>query len=151
MLSSWVTSLREEHYSVGLSGLQEEFHLDAGKFDDVVVLERVGRGADLLAVDGGALLAFDVGDEIALRPAGEDSHLHTRLAERGERLGELELLARVAARQELDRAERLTALRHPGHGLGSSGRRAGLPGLRILVGDAGRRRACRGRLHCGLA
>src|ERR671939_1769839 len=74
--------------SVGLSGLQEEFHLDAGQFDDVVVLERVGRGADLLAVDRGALVAFDVGDEITLRPASEDRHLHAGLPERGEGLSE---------------------------------------------------------------
>src|SRR5919108_43287 len=88
--------------SVGLSGLQEEFHLDAGQFDDVVVLERVGRGADFLAVDRGPLVAFHMGDEIALRPPGEHRHLHAGFAERGERLGELELLAGVAARKELD-------------------------------------------------
>src|SRR5258706_3296063 len=71
------------------SALVEELHLDARDLDQVVVLERVRRGADRLAVDGGALRAFHVGDEIALRPAREHSHLHARLAQGGERLGEL--------------------------------------------------------------
>src|SRR5207244_8961768 len=79
--------------AVATSRLKEEFHLDAGQFDDVVVLERMGRGADFLAVDAGTLRAFDVGDEVALGPPRQDSDLHTRLAERRERLGELELLA----------------------------------------------------------
>src|SRR2546422_8158460 len=89
-----------------LSGLQEEFHLDAGQFDDVVVLERMGRGADFLAVDAGTLRAFDVGDEVALGPPRQDGDLHTRLAERRERLGELEFLAGVAAREQLNCTER---------------------------------------------
>src|SRR5258706_4414169 len=88
-------------------GLEEEFHLHAGQLDHVVVLERVRRGADFLAVDGGTLVAFDVREEVALRPAREHRDLHAGLAERGERLGELELLAGVAAREELDGAERL--------------------------------------------
>ena len=37
------------------SGLEEELHLDAGELDQVVVLERVRRGADRLAVDGRGL------------------------------------------------------------------------------------------------
>src|SRR5260370_41920941 len=88
-----------------LSGLQEEFHLDAGQFDDVVVLEGMGRGADFLAVDGGTLRAFDVGDEVALRPASQHRNLNAGLAERGERLGELEFPAGVAAGEQLDGAE----------------------------------------------
>src|SRR5688572_5172324 len=79
------------------SGLQEKFHLHAGKLDDVVVLERVRRGADLLAVDVGARGALDVRDEVALGPPGQHRHLDTWLAQRSERLGELELLARVRA------------------------------------------------------
>src|SRR4051812_50185742 len=102
--------------SVGLSALQKEFHLDAGQFDDVVVLEGMGRGADLLAVDRGALVAFDMRYEVALRPAGEHGHLHAGLAERGERLGELELLAGVAARKKLNGAEGLARLRRRGRG-----------------------------------
>src|SRR5882762_7619793 len=136
-----------------LSGLQEEFHLDAGQFDDVVVLEGMGRGADFLAVDGGTLRAFDVGDEVALRPAGEHRDLHAGLAERSEGLGELELPAGVAAGQELDRAEglppRLRRRCRSGRSRGC-GRRGGL-GARILVGDTGRRCAGRCRLHRGLA
>src|SRR5919108_4855781 len=96
--------------SVGLSGLQEEFHLDASQFDDVVVFEGVGRGADFLAVDRGPLVAFHMGDEIALRAPGEDGDLHAGLAERGEGFGELELLAGVAAREKLDRPKRLHRL-----------------------------------------
>src|SRR5438067_11882535 len=89
--------------SVGLSGLQEEFHLDAGQFDDVVILERMGRSADFLAVDARPLVAFHMSDEIALRPPRQHRHLDAGLAERGEGLGELELLAGVATRTELDR------------------------------------------------
>src|SRR5687768_15181401 len=77
------------------SGLQEEFHLHAGKLYDIMVLERVRRGADLLAVDVGARGALDVSDEITLRAPREHRDLNAGLAERGERLGELELLARV--------------------------------------------------------
>src|SRR6266850_224485 len=86
---------------------EEELHLDAGELDHVVILERVRGGADLLAVDRRALRAFDVGDEVALRAAREHRDLHPRLAERGEGLGELELLAGVRAGEELDRAQRL--------------------------------------------
>src|SRR5688500_8742284 len=77
------------------SGLQKKFHLHAGQFDHVVVLERVRRGADLLAVDRRPVGALDVRDEVALRPAREHRDLHAGLAERGERLGKLELLAGV--------------------------------------------------------
>src|SRR5436190_9800658 len=68
------------------------------------------RGADLLAVDRRTLCAFDVRDEVALRPTREHGDLHAGLAERGEGLGELELLARIAAREKLDRPERLPGL-----------------------------------------
>src|SRR6185503_11484428 len=88
-----------------LLGLQEEFHLDAGQLDHVVVLERVRRRADLLSIHLGALVALDVGDEVALRAARQHCDLHPGLAERGERLAELELLAGVAAGEQLDGAE----------------------------------------------
>src|SRR5215472_15423553 len=71
------------------SVLVEELHLDARYLDQVVVLERMRRGPDCLAVDGGALRAFHVGDEVALRPTREHRHLNAGLAERGERLREL--------------------------------------------------------------
>src|SRR3954470_2991625 len=141
MLSSWVTkpmrSMRSASptknstiarpspiltrccFRTALSGLQEEFHLDAGQFDDVVVLQRVRCRTDFLAVDGGALHAFDVGDEVALRAARQHRNLHAGLAERGERLGELELLAGISARKELDGAEGLPG--GSGCGRGSSG------------------------------
>src|SRR3989442_9092027 len=136
-----------------LSGIQEEFHLDAGQFDDVVVLEGMGRGADYLTVDAGTLRAFDVGDEVALRPAREHRDLHAGLAERGERLGELELPAGVAAGEQLDGAEGLSA--RLGRGRRSRGsrrhRRGGGLGACVLVGDPGGRCARRGSLHRGLA
>src|SRR6185503_8592195 len=87
--------------------LEEKLHLDAGELDHVVILERVRRGADLLTVDRRAVGALDVGDEVAGRAPRQHRDLHAGLAERGERLGELELLAGVAAREQLDRAERL--------------------------------------------
>src|SRR5260221_10637943 len=118
-----------------LSGLQEEFHLDAGQFDDVVVLEGVRRGADFLAVDRRTVRALDVGDEIALRAARQHRDLHARLAERGEWFGELELPAGVAAGQELNGAQRL-ATRLGGRGRG--GHRGGCSlGGSILVGKSG--------------
>src|SRR5438128_4805548 len=132
-----------------LSGLQEEFHLDAGQFDDVVVLEGMGRGADFLTVDAGTLRAFDVGDEVALRPAREHRDLHAGLAERGERLGELELPAGVAAGEQLDRAERLAA-RLGGRRCRRRGGRSGVGGS-ILVRDTCRRCAGPCRLHRRLA
>src|SRR2546425_479101 len=110
------------------SGLEEEFHLHACELDDVMVLERVRRRPDLLAVHVGAVRALDVSDEITLRAAGEHRDLYAGLAERGERLGGLELLAGVCARQEVGRAERL-----PG-GLGRGRHRLG--GV-LDVGDAG--------------
>ena len=50
------------------SGLEEEFHLHARELDDVMILERVRRRPDLLAVHRGAVGPFDVSDEITLRP-----------------------------------------------------------------------------------
>src|SRR6185295_7959119 len=88
-------------------GLQEEFHLDACKLDHVVVLQRVRRRPDLLAVDRRAARAFNVGDEVALRTPGQHRHLGAGLAERGERLRQLEFFAGIGAREELDRTERL--------------------------------------------
>src|SRR6267378_2595535 len=108
------------------SSLQEEFHFHAGQLDHVVILERVRRGADLLAIDRGPVGPFHVRDEVALRPAGQHRDPDAGLAERSERLGELELLAGVGARQQLDGAERLRRL---------GGRRGRGPG--ILVCDSG--------------
>src|SRR5215216_5508660 len=62
-------------FGAALSSLQEKFHLDASQFDDIVVFEGMGRGADLRAIDGRALLPFDVRDEVALRAPREDGDL----------------------------------------------------------------------------
>src|SRR5690606_38764706 len=58
------------------SGLEEKFHLHAGELDDIVVLEGVRGGADLMPVHRGAARAFDVSDEITLRPASKYRYLH---------------------------------------------------------------------------
>src|SRR5262245_24049501 len=118
------------------SGLDEEFHLHPGELDHVVVLERVGRSADLLAVDGRSAGALDMRDEVTLRTARQHGHLHAGLAERGERLVQLELLAGVGAGEQLDRADRLAGLaRRRGGGRGSRGGRS-RRALRVLVGHA---------------
>ena len=79
------------------SGLQEEFHLHPGKFDHVMVIQRVRLGVEGLAVYDRKACALYVGDEKALRPTRDDGHLDAGFAERRERLGEIELLARIAA------------------------------------------------------
>src|SRR5260221_2672622 len=83
------------------SAFEEEFHLHAGKLDDVMVLERGRRRADLLAIHCRAVRALDMSDEVALRPARQHRHLHPGLAERRERLVQLQLLACVAPREGL--------------------------------------------------
>ena len=105
-----------------------------------------------------------MGDEVALRAARQHRDLHAGLAERGERLGELELLAGVGAREELDRAERLAAGLRPARarrrcarwrGAAGDRRWRRLPALAVLVGDAGGLRgapaACSGSLRAALA
>src|SRR5256885_16605282 len=67
------------------SRLQEEFHFHSGELDHVVILERVRRGADLLAIDGGPVGPFHMRDEVALRPAGQHRDPDPPLPERGER------------------------------------------------------------------
>src|SRR5260221_5856585 len=84
--------------------LEEEFHLDAGELDHVVILQRVRRGADRLAVDLGARRALDVGDEVALGPARQHRDLNPGLAKGGQGLRQLEFLAGVAARTQCDSA-----------------------------------------------
>jgi len=78
------------------SGLDEEFHLDPGQLDHVVVVQRVSLGVERLAIHYGEARPFDVRDEKTLRPARDDGHLHPGLAERRKRLGQVELLAGVA-------------------------------------------------------
>src|SRR5258706_4918100 len=122
------------------SGLVEELHLDAGDLDQIVVLERVRRRTDGLAVHGRTLRALDVGDEVALRAARQHGDLHAGLAERGERFRELELLAGIPARWQLDGAKRLRGLWHRSrrhrrsHG-SRCGRRGGRGNRRLLADD----------------
>src|SRR5260221_14717755 len=73
--------------------LEEEFHLDAGELDHVVILQRVWRGADRLAVALGARRALGVGDEVALGPARPHRDLDPGLAQGGEGLGARRRLA----------------------------------------------------------
>src|SRR2546427_6814524 len=85
------------------SGLQEEFHLDPGKFDHVMVVQRVRLGVEGLAVYDRKARALYVGDEKALRPTRDDGHLDAGFTERRERLGKIELLAGVRTREKLQR------------------------------------------------
>src|SRR3989442_7912303 len=66
------------------SRLQEEFHFHSGELDHVVILERVRRGADLLAIDGGPVGPFHMRDEVALRPAGQHPDPQPPPSPRGE-------------------------------------------------------------------
>jgi hypothetical protein len=61
---------------VSLSALEKEFHLDAADFDDVVILQWMGLGIQCLAIDDGKVGTFDMGNEIAMRPSGDDRNLH---------------------------------------------------------------------------
>src|SRR5437867_10431865 len=85
------------------SGLEEEFHLDPGKFDHVMVIQRVRLGVEGLAVYDRKARSLYVRDEKALRPTRDDGHLDAGFAERRERLGEIELLAGVDSRKKLQR------------------------------------------------
>src|SRR6185436_6029285 len=91
------------------SALEEEFHLHAGQLDDVVVLQRVRRVADRLAIDRRLLRAFHMRDEVAVRAEREHRFLHVWLAERRQRLRELALLTGVRSREVLDHAGHLLA------------------------------------------
>ena len=80
------------------SALQEELHLDAGQFDDVVVVELDGPAASsVLPLTTGKFVALDMGDEVAVRPARDHRHLHAGLAQRGQGLGQFQLLAGIGA------------------------------------------------------
>src|SRR5712692_9033158 len=85
------------------SGLEEEFHLDPGKFDHVMVVQRVRLGVEGLAVHDRKACALYVGDEKALGTTRDDGHLDTGFAERRERLGEIELLAGIGPGEKLQR------------------------------------------------
>src|SRR5258706_4002403 len=89
------------------SALEEEFHLDAGQLDHVVVPERARRVADRLAVHHGLLRALHVRDEVPLRAPREHGDLDAGLAERRQGLQKLERPAGIRARKQLNDADRL--------------------------------------------
>src|SRR5256885_15269786 len=103
------------------SRLQEEFHFHSGELDHVVILERVRRGADLLAIDGGPVGPFHMRDEVALRPAGPPPDPHPPLARRGERVWGARLPSPGSSPKQLGGAERARPPRGP--------RRGGAPDL----------------------
>ena len=78
--------------------LVEKFHLGPGDLDNIVIVQRVRLGIERLAVDHRKIRTFNVRDEIALRAAGDDRHLHSRLAKGGKRLGQQKFLADICAR-----------------------------------------------------
>lgn len=59
---------------------------------------------DRLAVDHRKLRAFDVCDEVTVRPTGNDGNLDVRLAERRQRLGQEQFTPGVGAVEDLDRS-----------------------------------------------
>src|SRR5690606_13330128 len=59
-------------------------------------------GVDGLAIDERKAGALDMGDEVAVRPAGDHRDLAARLAERGQRLGELQLPPGIGTAEHLD-------------------------------------------------
>ena len=61
-------------------------------------------GGDRLAVDRRKLRAFDVRDEVAVRPAGDHRDLDVRFAQRRQGLGQEQLTAGVDTVEDLDRA-----------------------------------------------
>src|SRR5882672_3038729 len=66
----------------GFSGFEEEFHLYAGQLDNVMVAQLMCLGIKRLAIYHREIGTFHVGNEVALRPLGNDRDLNTRLAER---------------------------------------------------------------------
>ena len=82
----------------------EETHFDASQLYDVVVVELPGLRTDGLPVDERVvtfLATLDVDDEIALCTTRYRRNLDAGAAERGQRLGKLQLAARKSAAQDL--------------------------------------------------
>lgn len=79
------------------SGLEEKLHLGPGNFDHIVVAQGMRLGIERLAVEDGENSAFDVGDEVAMRPAGDDGDLGARLAESGEGFLQHQFLTGIGA------------------------------------------------------
>src|SRR2546422_6302378 len=91
------------------SRLQEEFHFHSGELDHVVILERVRRGADLLAIDGGPVGPFHMRDEVALRPAGQHRDPDPRSEEH---TSELQSRLHLVCRLLLEKKKKNNELEH---------------------------------------
>ena len=70
--------------------LEEEFHLYAGDFDQIMVAQLQRLATHRGAVDGGKICALDVGDEKPARPSRDHRDLHAWFANGGEILGQIE-------------------------------------------------------------
>ena len=61
-------------------GLKEEFHLDAGEFNDVVIAERMRLGVQCFAIDHRKVGTLHMRDKKPLRPASNDCNLNAGLS-----------------------------------------------------------------------
>ena len=85
----------------------EEPHLHARQLDHVVVDQAAGLGADRRAIDQRIVVGpvgLDVHDVEAVGAARDGGDLHARAAQRGQRLGQLQLAAGECAGQHLQLA-----------------------------------------------
>jgi len=104
--------------------------LRAAQVDHIAMLQPQRLLADRCAIDQRRAFAFDVGDRIGVQAAVDDHHLHAGPAQRGQRLAQFHLLARVIAVQNGDpRQQRL--------GRGGGGQRTDAVGheLHVELGD----------------
>src|SRR4030066_2446492 len=85
--------------------LEVEFHLDAGQFYHIVVVQLMRLIHQRLAVHQWKTCPFDMGDEETLRATGEYRHLQTRFTQCCEVLYQLELLAGIRPGQNLHRSD----------------------------------------------
>ena len=70
--------------------LEEEFHLYAGDFYQIMIAQLKRLTTHCGAVDGGKMRSLDVGDEKSARPSRNHCNLHARLTNGGEILDEIE-------------------------------------------------------------
>jgi len=63
-------------------------------------------GVERFAVEDGENCAFDVGDEVAMRPTGDDGDLGSRLAQGGQGFLQHQFLAGIGAVEQLDGGRR---------------------------------------------
>ena len=69
--------------------LEEEFHLYAGNFDQIMIAKLQRLATHGSPIDGGEIRALDVGDEKPIRPPRDHRDLHARFADGGEILGQI--------------------------------------------------------------